>query len=614
MKIFTNISRYLIKIRETFTPRTGRSVMLWLIALLYLKFLVFDLIWAFDTTFSGFQFPIGYLTKLALATLLSLPMLGLRSKWYAYPLCFIIDVWLIANLMYGRTYYSVIPFYSYGLIGNLADFQESIWDSIRPVDIIFPITTLVMILAWWKVDIRNLLKNLTRRFKIVLCGCIAFPILVVAIHSWWKGGYKEAYEDLMYDYVTCTATVYTIPGTWLYEIIAADRELTPEIEREINEWLKARPARPDSLGVTIIPRDNCIIILCESFESWLIGANVDGIEITPNLNRFLTEDNVFYAPNMLSQVRGARSIDAQLLIHTGLFPVTTGAYSHRFPHNTYMSLDKAFKEKYPDGRSTSFTVDKKIVWNAAVVAQDFGYDNLVDKPHFDLDEATGPRKRLGDQSFLKQTYNKLCGNEYFKDGGHSLIQCVTYSGHTPFIIPDNLKRIHISGRYPEILRRYLEVANYTDHAIGNFVAKLRSNPKFDDTMIVITGDHEGLGANRSSIRNSADAAKFVSSEQFTPFLVLNSPVTGRYDGVFGQIDFYPTMLDLLGLDEYRWRGMGRSLLDPDRKPFAISPQMQIVGDASQATPEEIEHYKGGYAIADKIISRNYFKNASSFPF
>lgn len=591
-------------------PTSARGVMAGLIGVIYVKLLLFDLIWAFDTTFSCFQFPLGYLTKLALSTLLALPMLGFKSKWYAYPLCFLLDIWLIANIMYARTYYNVIPLTSYGLINNLADFQESVWASLSWADVLFPLTTFGLIFAWRKVDIKNLIRSVTRRMWLILTSCIVIPILAVAVDSWVKGGYRAAYEKLMYDYVTCTQSVYTIPGTWLYDALGAGRELTPEIEKEINDWLADRPVRNDSLASTIIPRDNCIIILCESFESWLIGAKVDGIEITPRLNAFLREDSVFYAPNMLSQVRGARSIDAQLLIHTGLFPINSGAYSHRFPHTTYMSLDKAFKEKYPGAKSTSFTVDKKIVWNAAVVAQDFGIDQLVDKNCYNLDVATGPRKRLGDHSFFRQTYEKLLDDTYFAKDGHSLIQCVTYSGHTPFIIPDNLKQIRIPDKYPETLRNYMEVANYTDRAIGEFIDRLRSNPKFDNTMIVITGDHEGLGANRSRFLSDPVVAKFMSPGSYTPFLVLNSPLEGRYDEVFGQIDFYPTMLDLLRLDNYEWRGMGRSLFDPDRKPFAVSPQMQIDGNISDVSPEEVDHYKRGYNIADKIISRDYFKNRS----
>jgi len=72
---------------------------------------------------------------------------------------------------------------------------------------------------------------------------------------------------------------------------------------------------------------------------------------------------------------------------------------------------------------------------------------------------------------------------------------------------------------------------------------------------------------------------------------------------------YPTLLDLAGLYDYPWRGMGRSILDPAKKPFAVTPAGEIVGDASQATPEEVARAKEAYTIADLIISTNYFSRA-----
>ncbi|MDE6126689.1 MAG: sulfatase-like hydrolase/transferase, partial [Muribaculaceae bacterium] len=277
-------------------------------------------------------------------------------------------------------------------------------------------------------------------------------------------------------------------------------------------------------------------------------------------------------------------------------------------HTTYASLDKAWKHKYADGLSASFTVDKKIVWNAAVAAQDFGIDRLLDKPYFTLDAATGPRRRLGDHSLLRQSAERIETEELFRTDGHTLLQIVTYSGHTPFIIPDSLRRITVDERFPKRLKRYLEVANYTDDAIGTFVDRIRRNPKFANTMIVITGDHEGIGADRQDWLKDPEIASFMSAGQFTPLIALNSPVGLKYDGVLGQIDIYPTLFDLAGLDGYPWRGMGQSILDPAKKPFAVTPAGEVVGDASEATPEEIAHAKEGYTVADLIISTNYFSN------
>lgn len=584
--------------------------MLWLVGLLYFKFLFFDLVWAFSTTFRGFQFPIGYTNKLLLCCLLALPMLVAKRKWYAFTIAFAVDAWLVCNLMYFRTYYTIIPSSSYLLAGNLADFQASVWESLRWSDLVFPLSSFVMIFAWRNTDVRAALTGHVEKLAKILAAGILIPAGVLACYLAYYGGFKQAYEDLLYDGPTCGAAVYTIPGALLYEPLAGTKEYNAEVEAQVSEWLDKCPA-PDSIPYSFNPRRNCIIILAESFESWLIGANVEGQEITPNLNRLVAEDSVFYAPNMQSQVKGARSIDAQLILHTGLLPVNYGSFSHRFPHHTYLTLDKAFKEnRGEDATTASFTVDKRTVWNAGIVAQDFGYDYLLDKPLWVNDVKTGPRHRLGDDSFLRQSYQKLAGEEVWKTGSPAMVQLVTYSGHTPFIIPDNLKQLKFSDRIPERLRNYMQVANYTDRAIGAFVDSIRSNPKFANTMIVITGDHEGIGADRAAFVKDKDVARWLSPDQFTPFIVLNSPVEMRYDGVLGQVDMYPTLLDLLGLD-YSWRGLGRSLLDPGKKPFAVTPGMETVGD-TDITPAELDHARSAYAIGDLMISSDYFLNSPSF--
>lgn len=590
-----------------FKKLSAAEVFAVVISILYLKLLLFDLIWAFDTTFSGFQFPIGWLTKLALATLLSLPLLICHHKWYMYTVSVIVDIWLIANLMYFRTYYTVIPFHSYGLAGNLADFQASVWESLRWVDLVFPLTTAAMATLMWDTDLRMALRRTPRRLRLWLTAFIVIPVLTVTVHTLIKGSYKEAYEDLMYDYSSCGAAVYTIPGTWAYEFVSGATELSDKQRADIKAWLDARPGRP-RLPYTIGRRDNCIIILCESLESWVLEKKVDGTEITPNLNRFLSEADVLYAPKVLSQVKGARSIDGQLLLHTGMLPVAYGAYSSRFPHHTYCSLDKAFKEHWGSkSQSMSFTVDKKTVWNAGIVAQDFGYDRLLDKPYWTLDVKTGPRGRLGDHSFMRQAAERLESEEFFPTDGHTIVQCVTYSGHTPFVIPDSLKAVSFDDRYPERMRNYMTVANYTDRAIGEFVDRLRANPKFRTTMIVITGDHEGIGVDRARFVKDPKVATIMSDQQFVPLIVLNSPVEMRYDGVMGQVDMYPTLLDLLGLGGYEWRGLGQSILDPAKPPIAVSAQNEIIGDASAASAAEIEHARMAYSISDLMISSDWFR-------
>lgn len=112
-------------------------------------------------------------------------------------------------------------------------------------------------------------------------------------------------------------------------------------------------------------------------------------------------------------------------------------------------------------------------------------------------------------------------------------------------------------------------ANYTDHALSQFLEYLKTRPDYGQILIVITGDHEGLAADRLAICQSSGGRGIVSDKPFTPFIVVNSPIGIRYDKVMGQIDMYPTLLDLLKLDDYAWKGLGRSIFDPEKKPLRL---------------------------------------------
>lgn len=46
---------------------------------------------------------------------------------------------------------------------------------------------------------------------------------------------------------------------------------------------------------------------------------------------------------------------------------------------------------------------------------------------------------------------------------------------------------------------YMTVAHYTDEAIGKFVEYLKNRPEYERTMVVITGDHEGLQTTERTV-------------------------------------------------------------------------------------------------------------------
>ena len=404
------------------------------------------------------------------------------------------------------------------------------------------------------------------------------------------------------NYYSCVTPEYTFFGSLLYDALHTDAPCTPQIRHEVEAWSAQQPgyiALPDSVK----GRKNLVVVLCESLESWVINLRMEGIEITPNLNRAVADAHTLYAPHTLTQVKGGRSIDCQLLLNAGLLPLRSGCYAMKYTGNNFHTLTKAMASAYKT-HSYLLTVDKPVTWNQAQVAKAFGIDTLLSKNSWRLDEKVGSRKKLGDVSFMRQAVEKMKAGQIWKPREHVYLQLVTYSGHNPFVLPDKLKRIHLRGNYPQKMLDYMTMANYTDHALGILLRYLKSRPDWRETMVVIVGDHEGLAADRADIRRSAVGRRVVPAGQYTPFIVLNSPVAMRYDGVLGQVDMYPTILNLMHLDNYLWRGMGQSLLDKRKKAVAVGSQMNVEGDIPHTSKVEISRLTQAHIIADWVIRYN----------
>lgn len=569
---------------------------------IFLTFVAFDVIWCMDTTFASFSFFETYATKI-IATLALAGVYALtRCRWAQIVVMALLDVLLVANLMYFRTYYSAIPASSYLEAGNLADFKASVTDSLRWADIVLPlisIATAVMAFRY-KTTKRQPLTAVLKWWAAPLAG---FALLLTGVNL-CKGGFHKSLRSVRQSAYLCSADapIFSVFGCIWYDITDAAEPITPEKQAEIERWLASQPKHQPADSVTE-KRSNLLIVFAESLESWVLEKKVDGKEITPCLNRLLKEKSTLYAPNVLTQVKGGRSIDAQLMICSGLLPLMSGTYSSLYYDNTFYTLQKAMRE-LKHSRSYLLTIDKVSTWNQGAVARSFGTDTIISYHDFKMTEAFGTHKRIGDASFFQQCREKIERGEVWKPGESVYMQFVTYSGHAPFKLPDHLRTITFPASIPEKAADYMTTAHYTDKAIGDFVAYLKTLPQYKETIVVIVGDHEGLASYRQELVGNPACRGLVSDKQLTPFIVINSPVGMRYDKFMGQIDIYPTLLNLMQLDAYRWHGLGQSILDPRKQGVAVGSVMNVEGTGSD---KEVERLKEAHSVSDYMLRYDWLK-------
>lgn len=569
---------------------------------IFLTFVAFDVIWCMDTTFASFSFFETYATKI-IATLALAGVYALtRCRWAQIVVMALLDVLLVANLMYFRTYYSAIPASSYLEAGNLADFKASVTDSLRWADIVLPLITIATAVMAFrsKTTKRQPLTAVLKWWAAPLAG---FALLLTGVNL-CKGGFHKSLRSVRQSAYLCSADapIFSVFGCIWYDITDDAEPITPEKQVEIERWLASQPKHQPADSVTE-KRSNLLIVFAESLESWVLEKKVDGKEITPCLNRLLKEKSTLYAPNVLTQVKGGRSIDAQLMICSGLLPLMSGTYSSLYYDNTFYTLQKAMRG-LKHSRSYLLTIDKVSTWNQGAVARSFGTDTIISYHDFKMTEAFGTHKRIGDASFFQQCREKIERGEVWKPGESVYMQFVTYSGHAPFKLPDHLRTITFPASIPEKAADYMTTAHYTDKAIGDFVAYLKTLPQYKETIVVIVGDHEGLASYRQELVGNPACRGLVSDKQLTPFIVLNSPVGMRYDKFMGQIDIYPTLLNLMQLDAYRWHGLGQSILDPRKQGVAVGSVMNVEGSGSD---KEVERLKEAHTVSDYMLRYDWLK-------
>lgn len=569
----------------------------------WLLIICFDVLYCIATTFRSMSFAGLWLNSLLMAFVMTLPYQLTRRTWVHGIVMLLTAGWLEANLMYCRTYLTYIPLQSYQLVGNLSDFGASVIDSLRWSDMSLAAVVVGSIFSLHKIPNKSTSRISTAAYTMAMAA-LAVVCWIVSLIYGGPRAHIDRLTDSCYYYPT-PAAVYTVPGVLIKNALdPASESATPQTEARINAWLNDKETYrpfvplPDSVGRS----SNLVIIMCESLESWPLESRINGVEITPRLNRLIADSTSFYAPNMLTQVASGRSIDAQLLINAGMLPMENAVYSMRYPDRTYPSLSQAMKQR--GARTYLVTVDKPITWNQSRVATAFDIDTLLTASDWRDGTTIGNPAKLADTELVSQSIEKMTKGEIWEEGEQAFVQWITYSGHNPFALPEDLRDPELEKALPadwsERLKGYVRMAHFTDGAIGELVDYLRSRSDADRTLILITGDHEGLGNDRADMHDISGG--LVSDGPYTPLLLLNSPVAGRTDEVVGQIDVYPTLLTMLGLESYYWKGMGENLLGKRSAPAAISSMTRAVyGDTTAISPGVMRNLYEARPISDLII-------------
>jgi phosphoglycerol transferase MdoB-like AlkP superfamily enzyme len=342
--------------------------------------------------------------------------------------------------------------------------------------------------------------------------------------------------------------------------------LTPAELAETRQWFAARAGSRAGAGPAFGAARgmNIIAIQVESFQRFVVGLQVNGQEITPNLNRW-TRDALWFS-HTTDQTSEGRSSDAEFITMTSLLPLEHGAVAFRYGSNHYVGLPAVLADH---GYSTLSAVPLEgSFWNSRVTHQQYGITNNLFRSDFTIGEQVG--WGLNDRDFFREMMPRMrAARQPF------FAWLLTLSLHHPFDgFPDDLRVLKLGDLERTPFGNYLEGLHFFDAALGDLEAQLQSAGLLDRTIIVIYGDHDaGFGWDGGLapyIGHARTAVEWVEQDAVPLFIRVpgHSELAGEQATPAGLTDVPPTLLALVGIDPSGLPYVGRNLLgNPGDEPL-----------------------------------------------
>ena len=334
---------------------------------------------------------------------------------------------------------------------------------------------------------------------------------------------------------------------------------------------------------------NVLFIHAESIQNFLINLRVNGVEITPNINKIAKEG--IYFSSFYPQISVGTSSDTEFTLSTGLMPSTNGTVFVNYYDRKYESIQNAFRKK---GYYTfSAHANVRTYWNREEMYKTLGYDEFYAKDSFEVPEDSTSEDIVGlglsDKSFYKQFMPILKNIKDTKElfmgtiislSNHSPFNDVEKYGELPLSITVNKETgknkyglpIYENVTVPYLenteMGNYLRSSHYSDEAFGELFKMLKDEGIMENTVVIFYGDHESkIGKREFDLLynydpitegiKSSDEEDYISLDNYRYDLLKNTPLiiwTGddslskEIKDVMGMWDVFPTIANMFNLN------------------------------------------------------------------
>lgn len=506
------------------------------------------------------------LTTLLLLAALTAPALVERERWrrgYLFTFMLVLTVILFSDLLFFRFFGRVVPLPALTGFTQVAGVTGSIRESLRRADLLFLGAPLTLLLLWYFASKQSVPATqeappapprplATRVGASLLTGLVGLG----GTAGLSRGLFNQRVLQQLYN----DNRVLESGGAVAYHLADVLKQLRSTASADLLTQVTRlkRPAEANLHGIA--QGKNLIIIQLESTESFPLGRSLNGQVVTPNLNAFQRE--AIYFPDFWAQVAGGNTSDAEFTALNSLYGLTAGSVYVRKAENTFRSLAHVLAEA--GYQTDAFHAHKPSFYNRDTIYPRLGFQGAHLGSEF-FPAGLSFNVGLADHLF----FNAIA--DYLKGAKQPFFTlAVTLSGHHPYEIPPELRTLQASStEWDWLSRSYLQGQHYVDWALGQFFAELKRAGLWDESVIVLYGDHPAAGVTEEAIRRFTGVTGPLDGPYGIEFhkvpLMIRLPggaAAGPRSVAGGQIDIFPTLVNLMGLSHKGNFYLGQDLLNP----------------------------------------------------
>jgi phosphoglycerol transferase MdoB-like AlkP superfamily enzyme len=509
---------------------------------------------------------------------------------------FLVELLFLAQFVYYMSFETFIRGSAIRYVSYVGTVSDSIKVQLNPLLIFFILMLPIIGLWYWFMERGKSQPRYQLRTRLIaLVGILLITFIafmgMLSIERKKHGGLRELL-NVPYDNSTMVAKVgvhmYSILDTYRY--FATPRGITEAEKQYVEDWNNNRPApQAPGVGFGSAQGKNVILVQLESFDTFAIGRSIEGQEITPNINKLITES--MYYSNYHDQVGTGRTADGEFGTQNSLLPTMDRVAFFEYATHDYYALPEILKEK---GYETAvFHGDVPSFWNRNVAYPYMGWDTYYSLDRFKINRPVG--WGLSDEDLVRQSVPYMT---QLKQPFYASVATVT--SHVPFHLPDDLKPLKITKPLgiSQQQEDYIQTLAYTDKQVGLLIDELKKTGLYDKSIMALLGDHRAFITNQNDTKfaqflglSKFDALSYFEDGEYVPLIVHvpGSGIKGEVTTPASHLDYAPTILGLLGIQKPTTM-LGQDLL-AQHSPVAI--QRNSAGSIEVIETPEVFYINSG---------------------